>query len=233
MCLCVCVSLCVCARARVFTGVCDSLSLSLCRVCDSLSLTHADFWQSSSNVHFPLIHTQHLVQQQQRVRALGKPATAPLGAPDEVGRDCVSLDFAASSSFAPPPFPAAPFACAGDEAAGAPEVLPHHCDFLVVCFITAGPITKLFAWGEEESVVGLITSIPRLIHMDFGADTSQGFWMPCDSQRHPLHDKNLVVSFSFSFSLFLSLKKGFIPKKKSSGGLPSPPLIMLGPSLAT
>jgi hypothetical protein len=151
VCLCVCVSLCVCARARVFTGVCDSLSLSLCRVCDSLTHTHADFWQSSSNVHFPLIHTQHLVQQQQRVRALGKPATAPLGAPDEVGRDCVSLDFAA---------------CAGDEAAGAPEVLPHHCDFLVVCFITAGPITKLFAWGEEESVVGLITSIPRLIHME-------------------------------------------------------------------
>ena len=23
-----------------------------------------------------------------------------------------------------------------------------------VCFITAGPITKLFAWGEEESVGG-------------------------------------------------------------------------------
>ena len=25
-----------------------------------------------------------------------------------------------------------------------------------VCFITAGPITKLFAWGEEESVLVVI-----------------------------------------------------------------------------
>ncbi len=31
------------------------------------------------------------------------------------------------------------------------RVSPSQCVCLCVCFITAGPITKLFAWGGEES----------------------------------------------------------------------------------
>jgi hypothetical protein len=41
--------------------------------------------------------------------------------------------------------------CVKEGGEGKCERLCERSVCLCVCFITAGPITKLFAWGEEES----------------------------------------------------------------------------------